>query len=182
MLLTLPSARLWARSPQHTGIQAGMLQCGWAHCNRGDKSPARPKGLTSPTPPGSCFPAAFLGHLLLALCHRISVSILEENTEHRLFIPFYFSRTFKHWNRLPREAGESQSLQVFKTSLHHVLNKLMWFQCWPWSEQELALENLLKSIPTEWFHDSEEEAFQSLPSILSLDFPYTCVVLGWCQK
>lgn len=38
----------------------------------------------------STLAAAFLGHLPLDLKHSISVSVLEENAEHRLFILFFF--------------------------------------------------------------------------------------------
>lgn len=154
MLPTLPSARLSAWSPTAHSHPSWNFTVQMGRLLPGEKSPARPKGLTSPTPPGSCLPGAFLEHLPSDLSHRISVSALEENTEHRLFIPFYFFRIFKHRNKLSREVWKSQSLQVFKTSLHHLFNKLMWFQCWPWSEQEFVLENLLKSLPTFQLNDS----------------------------
>ena len=35
-------------------------------------------------------------------------------------------RVTEHWNRLPREAVESPSLEIFKTHLDKVLCSLLW--------------------------------------------------------
>jgi len=38
---------------------------------------------------------------------------------------FFTLRVMEHWNRLPREAVESPSLEIFKTHLDKVLYSLM---------------------------------------------------------
>ncbi|GAB0179050.1 hypothetical protein GRJ2_000370300 [Grus japonensis] len=39
---------------------------------------------------------------------------------------FFTVRVTKHWNRLPREAVESPSLEIFKTHLDAILCSLLW--------------------------------------------------------
>jgi len=39
---------------------------------------------------------------------------------------FFTLRVMEHWNRLPREAVESPSLEIFKTHLDKVLCSLLW--------------------------------------------------------
>ena len=39
---------------------------------------------------------------------------------------FFPLRVTEHWNRLPREAVESPSLEIFKTHLDKVLCSLLW--------------------------------------------------------
>lgn len=39
---------------------------------------------------------------------------------------FFTQRVVRHWNRLPREAGDSPCLEVFKARLNEALGKLVW--------------------------------------------------------
>ena len=39
---------------------------------------------------------------------------------------FFPLRVTEHWNRLPREAVESPSLEIFKTRLDKILCSLLW--------------------------------------------------------
>jgi len=52
------------------------------------------------------------------------------NLKHRKFClnmrkNFFTPRVTEHWNRLPREAVESPSLEIFKTRLEKVLCSLL---------------------------------------------------------
>ncbi|KFV75633.1 hypothetical protein N308_00145, partial [Struthio camelus australis] len=38
---------------------------------------------------------------------------------------FFTERVTEHWNRWPREAVESPSLEIFKTRLHVILGNLL---------------------------------------------------------
>ncbi|KFU89886.1 hypothetical protein M959_08245, partial [Chaetura pelagica] len=40
-------------------------------------------------------------------------------------IKFFTARVVRHWNRLPREAVEAPSLQVFKARLNGALSNLV---------------------------------------------------------
>ena len=53
------------------------------------------------------------------------------------FLPM---RTTVQWKRLPRDAVQSPSLEVFKTQLDNALSNLIWAQKWPYFEQEFGLE------------------------------------------
>jgi len=39
---------------------------------------------------------------------------------------FFTMRVIKHWNRLPREAADVPSLEVFKARLDGALSNLVW--------------------------------------------------------
>jgi len=43
---------------------------------------------------------------------------------------FVTLRVMEHWNRLPRKAVESPSLEIFKTRLDKVLCSLLWQGGW----------------------------------------------------
>jgi len=45
--------------------------------------------------------------------------------EPRYCVNFFPLRVTEHWNRLPREAVESPSLEIFKTHLYKVLCSLL---------------------------------------------------------
>lgn len=38
---------------------------------------------------------------------------------------FFIMRILKHWNGLPREAGESLSLEIFKTQVDKAMSNLL---------------------------------------------------------
>lgn len=40
---------------------------------------------------------------------------------------FFTMQVVRHWNRLPREAADSPSLEVFKTRLDVALDNLVWW-------------------------------------------------------
>jgi len=53
-----------------------------------------------------------------------------DKLKHRKFLlnkrkNFFTSKVAEHWNRLPREAVESPSLEIFKTRLDKVLCSLL---------------------------------------------------------
>jgi len=41
---------------------------------------------------------------------------------------FFTKRVVRHWNRLPREAVDAHSLEVFKARLHVPLSNLVWWK------------------------------------------------------
>ena len=42
------------------------------------------------------------------------------------FVIFFTMRVMRHWNRLPREAVDVPSLEVFKARLDGALSNLVW--------------------------------------------------------
>jgi len=54
--------------------------------------------------------------------HKLNQRKLQLNTR-KNFFPL---RVMEHWNRLPRGAVESPSLEIFKTHLDTVLCSLLW--------------------------------------------------------
>jgi len=51
----------------------------------------------------------------------------------------------EHWNRLPREAVESASLEIFKTRLDKVFYSLLWVTL---LRQGVGLNDPQRSLPT----------------------------------
>ena len=63
-------------------------------------------------------------------------------------------KVMEHWNRLPREAVESPSLQIFQTCLYKVLCSLLWVTL---LRQGVGLSDPQRSLLTPtilWFCDS----------------------------
>ena len=58
---------------------------------------------------------------------------------------FFTVRVMEHWNRLPREAVESPSMEIFKTSLDAYLCNLLQGVCF---SRQLGLNDLLRTLPT----------------------------------
>jgi len=58
---------------------------------------------------------------------------------------FFTLRATEPWNRLPREAVESPSLEIFKPSLAAVLCSLLWVTL---LRQEVGLGDPQRSLPT----------------------------------
>jgi len=58
---------------------------------------------------------------------------------------FFTLRVTDHWNRLPREAVESPSLEIFKTCLDAVLCSLLWVTL---LGQGVGLGDPQRSLPT----------------------------------
>ena len=58
---------------------------------------------------------------------------------------FFTLRVTEHWNRLPREAVESPSLEILKTRLDTVLCSLLWVTL---LRQGVGLGDPQRSLPT----------------------------------
>ena len=43
---------------------------------------------------------------------------------------FFTGRVVRCWNRLPREAVDAPSLEVFKVRLNGALGSMVWYQIW----------------------------------------------------
>jgi len=41
---------------------------------------------------------------------------------------FFMARVVRHWKRLPKEAGDAPSLEVFKARLDGALSNLIWLE------------------------------------------------------
>ena len=58
---------------------------------------------------------------------------------------FFTVRVMEHWDRVPREAVESPSMEIFKTRLDTYLCDLLYGTCFG---RQFGLVDLLKSLPT----------------------------------
>ena len=63
-------------------------------------------------------------------------------------------RVVRHWNRLPREAVDVPSLEVFKARLDGALNNLLWWKVLLPMARGLETDDLLGSFQLKPFYDS----------------------------
>lgn len=60
----------------------------------------------------------------------------------------FTTRTARQWVGLPGEVGWPPSLGVFKTQMDKARSNLVWFHSRPCFEQEVALDDFLRPLPT----------------------------------
>jgi len=60
---------------------------------------------------------------------------------------FFTLRVVRHWHRLPREAVDAPSLEVFKARLGGALSSLVWWKVSLAMAGGLELDDLQKSLP-----------------------------------
>ena len=79
-------------------------------------------------------------------------------------------RVVRYWNRLPREAVDSPSLEVFKTRLFGALGNLVQHQTWRLltlpGTGELALDDLWDPFQLKLFYDSVMTELDNLKGLL----------------